>query len=88
VDFATPDGTAIPVEHRPAEEVTGLAGRPVAPAGTAAYNPAFDVTPPELVTALVTEQGVIQPVTAGNLRALSAGADAVAGPQVAVYVER
>ncbi|HUB42278.1 MAG TPA: S-methyl-5-thioribose-1-phosphate isomerase [Streptosporangiaceae bacterium] len=88
VDFDTPDGTAITVEHRPAEEVTGLAGRPVAPAATPAYNPAFDVTPPDLVTALVTELGVIQPVTAGNLRVLSAGADAVAGPQAAVYVER
>jgi len=88
VDFSTPDGAAITVEHRPAEEVTGLAGRPVAPAGTPAYNPAFDVTPPNLVTALVTELGVIQPVTAGNLRILSAGGDAVAGPQAAVYVER
>jgi methylthioribose-1-phosphate isomerase len=88
VDFGTPDGTAITVEHRPAEEVTGLAGRAVAPAGTAAYNPAFDVTPPDLVTALVTELGVIQPLTAGNLRVLSAGGDAVAGPQAAVYVER
>jgi methylthioribose-1-phosphate isomerase len=88
VDFGTPDGSAITIEHRLAEEVTGLAGRQVAPAGTAAYNPAFDVTPPDLVTALVTEQGVIQPVTAGNLRALNAGANAVAGPQTAVYVER
>jgi methylthioribose-1-phosphate isomerase len=88
VDFGTPDGTAITVEHRPAEEVTGVAGQPVAPAGTAAYNPAFDVTPPDLVTALVTELGVIQPLTAGNLRVLSAGGDAVAGPQAAVYVER
>jgi methylthioribose-1-phosphate isomerase len=88
VDFGTPDGSAITVEHRPAEEVTRLAGRPVAPTGTPAYNPAFDVTPPDLVTALVTELGVIQPVTAGNLRVLSAGTDAVAGPQTAVYVER
>jgi methylthioribose-1-phosphate isomerase len=88
VDFGTPDGAAITVEHRPAEEVNGLAGRPVAPAGTPAYNPAFDVTPPDLVTALVTERGVIQPVTAGNLRVLDAGTDAVAGPQAAVYVER
>jgi methylthioribose-1-phosphate isomerase len=88
VDFGTPDGGAITVEHRSAEEVTGHAGRPVAPAGTPAYNPAFDITPPDLVTALVTEQGVIQPVTAGNLRVLGAGADAVAAPQAAVYVER
>ena len=53
-----------------------------------AYNPAFDVTPPDLITAIVTEEGVIQPVTAGNLRVLGAGSAAVAGPQAAVYVER
>jgi methylthioribose-1-phosphate isomerase len=88
VDFETPDGAAITVEHRPAEEVTMLAGHKVAPAGTQAYNPAFDVTPPDLLTALVTEQGVIQPVTAGNLRVLSVGADAIAAPQAALYVER
>ena len=88
VDFDTPDGAAITVERRPAEEVTHLAGRPVAPGGTPAYNPAFDVTPPDLVTALVTEHGVIQPVTAGNLRVLGAGTDAVAGPQATFYVER
>jgi methylthioribose-1-phosphate isomerase len=88
VDFDTPDGAAITVEHRPAEEVTRLAGQPVAPAGTTGYNPAFDVTPPDLITALVTEHGVIQPVTPGNLRVLDVGADAIAGPQAAFYVER
>lgn len=72
VDLAAPDGSAIPVEHRAADEVVRLAGRLVAPAGTPAYNPAFDVTPPSLVTALVTERGVIRPVTAGNLRVLGA----------------
>jgi methylthioribose-1-phosphate isomerase len=88
VDPETPDGASITVEHRSADEVTRIAGHPVAPAGTHAYNPAFDVTPPDLVTALVTEEGVIQPVTAGNLRVLGSGADAIAGPQSAVYVER
>jgi methylthioribose-1-phosphate isomerase len=68
VDFDTPDGAAIPVEHRPASEVASLAGRAVAPDGTQAYNPAFDVTPPALITAIVTERGVIHPVTPGNLR--------------------
>ncbi len=53
-----------------------------------AYNPAFDVTPPELITAIVTERGVIQPVTAGNLRILGAGRGAVAAPQATIYVER
>lgn len=84
VDLDTADGTAIPVEHRRPEEVTSLGGQPVAPAGTPVYNPAFDVTPASLVTAIVTEHGVIQPVTAGNLR----DQGAAASPQTASYVER
>jgi methylthioribose-1-phosphate isomerase len=72
VDPDAADAAAIPVEHRPPDEVVSLAGQPVAPAGTTAYNPAFDITPAALVTALVTERGVIQPVTAGNLRVLGA----------------
>ncbi len=88
VDPDTPDGASIKVEHRSADEVTRFAGQPVATAGTHAYNPAFDITPPDLVTAIVTEEGVIQPVTPGNLRVLGLGANAIAGPQSAVYVER
>jgi methylthioribose-1-phosphate isomerase len=88
VDLDAPDGASITVEHRPADEVTRIAGQPVAPAGTHAYNPAFDVTPPDLVTAIVTEEGVIQPVTPGNLRVLGTPANDIAGPQSAVYVER
>jgi methylthioribose-1-phosphate isomerase len=71
VDLATPDGAGIPVEQRPASEVTSVGGQTIAPEATSAYNPAFDVTPPSLVTAIVTERGVIQPVTAGNVRVLS-----------------
>ena len=70
IDLGTADGAAIIVEQRPPEEVTSLAGQPVAPAGACAHNPAFDVTPPALVTAIVTERGVAQPVTAGTLRVL------------------
>jgi methylthioribose-1-phosphate isomerase len=88
VDLATPDGAAIPVEQRPPGEVTEMAGRPVAPAGTEAWNPAFDVTPPSLITALVTERGVLQPVTAGNLRVLGAGQGPSADPRAAAYMER
>ena len=88
IDPDTPDGAAIVLEHRPAEEVTCLAGRPVAPVGTSAYNPAFDVTPPGLVTAIVTERGVAQPVVAGTLRVLSAGRSNAEGPPADVYVER
>ncbi len=72
IDFATADGARIVIEERAPQEVTYLAGRPIAPPGSPAYNPAFDVTPPDLVTALVTERGVIQPVTRGNLRVLGA----------------
>jgi methylthioribose-1-phosphate isomerase len=70
IDFTTPDSSGIVVEHRAAEEVTTLGGQAIAPPGSAAYNPAFDVTPGRLITALVTERGVVQPVTAGNLRVL------------------
>ncbi|WP_406216734.1 S-methyl-5-thioribose-1-phosphate isomerase [Streptomyces canus] len=85
VDPDTPDGASIEVEQRPGHEVTEIAapqvpvagaeaggGIPVAPLGTQAYNPAFDVTPPELVTAIVTEDGVVSPVTAEALAELCA----------------
>ena len=87
IDPATPGGAAITVEQRPAGEVTSLAGRPVAPAGSPAYNPAFDVTPPELITALVTERGVTRPVNAAALRALAGGRDGAEGPLKAVHME-
>jgi methylthioribose-1-phosphate isomerase len=73
VDLNTPDGASIPVEQRSPREVTMMAGQQVTPAATTAYNPAFDVTPPALITAIVTERGVLKPVTAGNLRDLGAG---------------
>jgi methylthioribose-1-phosphate isomerase len=57
-DPDTPDGTAIPVERRSDDEVAVLAGRRIAPAGVAVENRAFDVTPADLVTAYVTEDGV------------------------------
>jgi methylthioribose-1-phosphate isomerase len=72
IDLATPNGDAIVIEERPAVEVTSYAGRPVAPAGAPAYNPAFDVTPPDLVTAIVTEAGVVTPVTKETVAAVAA----------------
>jgi methylthioribose-1-phosphate isomerase len=60
VDPATPDGQSIPIEERSAEEVLTFRGRPIAPAGTEARNPAFDVTPAELITAIVTEEGALR----------------------------
>jgi methylthioribose-1-phosphate isomerase len=62
VDPDTPDGAAIVVEQRAADEVTALAGMPVAPVASEAYNPAFDVTPADLVSALVTDIGLVRPV--------------------------
>ncbi|MEU6176240.1 S-methyl-5-thioribose-1-phosphate isomerase [Streptantibioticus parmotrematis] len=75
VDPATPDGASIEVEQRPGHEVTELPGAavPVAPLGTQAYNPAFDVTPPDLITAVVTETGVASPVDAASIADLVAG---------------
>jgi methylthioribose-1-phosphate isomerase len=61
VDPATPEGAAIPIEERAPDEIFTLAGRRIAPEGVGAWNPAFDVTPAELITAIVTEQGVVAP---------------------------
>ena len=59
VDRATPTGAGITVERRAAEEVTEVGGRRVAPDGVAVENRAFDVTPADLVTAYVTEDGIL-----------------------------
>jgi methylthioribose-1-phosphate isomerase len=67
VDFALPDGNAIPIEERDPSEVTTIGGWQIAPAGVAAAHPAFDVTPHELITALITERGVIYPPFDENL---------------------
>lgn len=60
-DLSLPSGEAIPIEERPEEEVLRPYGLQVAPAGASAWNPAFDLTPAELVTAFITERGVIRP---------------------------
>src|SRR5579875_3698276 len=59
IDPDTPDGSRIPVEQRADEEVTRVLGTPVAPAGSRAMNYAFDITPADLVTAVVTEDRLI-----------------------------
>ena len=61
IDLSIPDGSHIPVEQRGGEEVTGFAGVPTGPAGVQTWNPAFDVTPHELLTAVITERGVLRP---------------------------
>ena len=61
IDRSIPNGGHIPVEQRGGEEVTGFAGVPTGPVGIQTWNPAFDVTPHELLTAVITEQGVLRP---------------------------
>ncbi len=60
VDPSTPDGSAIEIEDRDADEVLAVGGERNAPVGTPVWNPAFDVTPAELVTGVVTESRVLQ----------------------------
>jgi methylthioribose-1-phosphate isomerase len=61
-DLALADGTKIPIEQRDPREVSHGFGRQTAPDGMDIYNPAFDVTPAELIAAIVCERGVIRPV--------------------------
>lgn len=69
VDLSLPDGSLIPIEERDQEEVLGLQfrGELVAPRGARARNPAFDVTPNRLITAIVTENGIVYPPFDKNL---------------------
>jgi methylthioribose-1-phosphate isomerase len=67
-DLSLTSGDDIPVEERDPAEVTHGFGRATAPAGTRVYNPAFDVTPARLITAIITERGVIRPVSASAIR--------------------
>lgn len=60
VDMATPDGAGIDIEERGADEVTSFRGVRSAPAGTLTLNPAFDVTPASLITAIITDRRVIR----------------------------
>jgi methylthioribose-1-phosphate isomerase len=61
VDPATAVGADIPIEERAAEEITEIDGRRVAPASCGVWNPAFDVTPARLISAIVTEKGAVRP---------------------------
>ena len=60
IDTATPAGADIPIEDRGAAEVVELRGTAIAPGGTPVLNPAFDVTPASLLTAIVTDRRVIR----------------------------
>jgi methylthioribose-1-phosphate isomerase len=61
VDPATPTGADIPIEQREGSEVTSWQGARSAPAGVRVWNPAFDMTPAELITAIITDKGIFKP---------------------------
>lgn len=67
-DLSLPTGDRIPIEERKPEEITHGFGRQTAPTGVNVYNPAFDVTPADLITAIITEKGLIRPVTTENVQ--------------------
>lgn len=67
-DFELDSGSEIPIEERKAEEIVAPYGNRIAPHNIRVYNPAFDVTPAHLITALITERGVIRPVTRESIR--------------------
>ncbi|HEU5480430.1 MAG TPA: S-methyl-5-thioribose-1-phosphate isomerase [Candidatus Tumulicola sp.] len=69
-DFSISNGDQIPIEERPAGEVTEVHGRRVAPPGAHVYNPAFDVTPAHLIAAFVTERGILRPPFTESIRDL------------------
>jgi methylthioribose-1-phosphate isomerase len=69
-DLKIADGAAIVIEERPAQEVTGYRGVRWAPEGVKVRNPAFDVTPAELITAIVCEKGVVREPSRERIRAL------------------
>jgi len=71
VDLDMPDGSGIPIEQRSSKEVTHMAGRQITPDGVRVENPAFDVTPHQYVTAIITERGVVRPPYSESLRALA-----------------
>lgn len=69
-DLSLASGAEIPIEQRAASEVVEPFGQRIAPEGVDVFNPAFDVTPARLITALITERGVIQPVNEEAIRHL------------------
>lgn len=70
IDLSTPTGANIPIEERHEDEVTAGFGKRTAPQGVKVYNPAFDITPAEYVTAIITEQGIVRAPYSENLKKL------------------
>jgi methylthioribose-1-phosphate isomerase len=69
-DLSLANGDAIPIEQRDPREVTHGLGKQIAPDGVKVYNPAFDVTPARLIAGIITEKGLIQPVTEEKVRGM------------------
>jgi methylthioribose-1-phosphate isomerase len=67
-DLSLKNGDSIPIEQRDPREVTHGLGKQIAPDGVKVYNPAFDVTPAHLITGIITEKGLIRPVTEPEVR--------------------
>jgi len=67
-DLTLADGSSIPIEQRDPREITHAQGRATAPDGIDVYNPAFDVTPADLIEGIITERGIIRPVTSRTIR--------------------
>jgi methylthioribose-1-phosphate isomerase len=80
IDRETLTGDAIPIEERDGREVTEWAGVPLAPAGVRVFAPAFDVTPHELITAIITEAGVLRPPFDSAIAGLPSAGAREAGP--------
>jgi methylthioribose-1-phosphate isomerase len=79
IDLDTPTGAEIPIEQRPTTEVTHVGGRQLVPTGVPVENPAFDVTPARLVTAIITEHGVLRSPYAAGLADHVAQAQGILG---------
>jgi len=77
-DRSLPSGAHIPIEERPSAEITRGFGKQTAPDGVPAYNPAFDVTPAELIAAIITERGIIRSVCQQTIQSLWRFEDAAA----------
>ncbi|MCP4600840.1 MAG: S-methyl-5-thioribose-1-phosphate isomerase [Proteobacteria bacterium] len=73
IDLKTPTGKEIPIEERPAREVTHVFEQRIVPEGVPVLNPAFDITPADLVTALITDRGVVRPPYPEKLKKLADG---------------
>jgi len=71
IDMDMPDGSGIPIEERASEEITEGLGKRTAPEGVRVYNPAFDVTPANIVTAIITERGIARTPYTDTILALS-----------------